>query len=214
MQRFTHGHGADFRCCFAIPAERPVALFVGRLGHEKNVGFLLQMMQIAVRTRHDWMLLITGEGPARESLQKQAQQLGLQNNVQFIGYLDRNSTLLDAYAAADVFVFASRTETQGLVLLEAMAMNCPVLALAEMGTVDILKPQRGCMIAQHDPTAFAASLNQLINNPPLRQQLAVAARTYAQEWSDTAMAARLAQLYRQMVNGEALATNTLTAVKN
>lgn len=214
MQRFSNGHGAEFRRRFAIPAERPVALFVGRLGHEKNVGFLLQMMQIAVRTRPDWMLLITGEGPARESLQKQAQQLGLQDNVQFIGYLDRNSTLLDAYAAADVFVFASRTETQGLVLLEAMAMNCPVLALAEMGTVDILKPQRGCMIAQHDPAAFAASLNQLINNPHLRQQLAVAARTYAQEWSDTAMAARLAQLYRQMVNGEALATNPLTAVKN
>ncbi|HEX5638001.1 MAG TPA: glycosyltransferase [Gammaproteobacteria bacterium] len=214
MQRFSNGHGAEFRRRFAIPAERPVALYVGRLGHEKNVGFLLQMMQIAVRTRPDWMLLITGEGPARESLQKQAQQLGLQNNVQFIGYLDRNSTLLDAYAAADVFVFASRTETQGLVLLEAMAMNCPVLALAEMGTVDILKPQRGCMIAQHDPAAFAASLNQLINNPHLRQQLAVAARTYAQEWSDTAMAARLAQLYRQMVNGEALATNPLTAVKN
>lgn len=209
MHRFSKGNGAEFRKFFSIEANRPVALFVGRLGHEKNVGFLLEMLKIALRTRPDWLLLITGEGPARESLQLQAQHLGLMNNVQFIGYLDRHTTLLDAYAAADVFVFASRTETQGLVLLEAMAMNCPVLALAEMGTVDILKPQRGCMIAQDEPAAFAASLNQLINNPPLRQRLAVEARTYAQEWSDTAMAARLAQLYRQMVNGESLATNTL-----
>ena len=214
MQRFTNGNGAKFRASYAIAADRPVSLFVGRLGHEKNIGFLLQMLHIAVRTRPDWLLLITGEGPARESLQKQVQQLGLENNVQFIGYLDRSSTLLDAYAAADVFVFASRTETQGLVLLEAMAMNCPVLALAEMGTVDILKPERGCMIAQHDPAAFAASLNQLINNPLLRQRLAVEARTYAQEWSDTAMAARLAAVYRQMVSGEKFAMDTLAAVNN
>lgn len=210
LRRFSHGNGAGFRSLFAIAADRPVALFVGRLGHEKNIGFLLQMLQCAVRTRPDWLLLITGEGPARESLQKQTQQLGLENNVQFIGYLDRNSSLLDAYAASDVFVFASRTETQGLVLLEAMAMNCPVLALAEMGTVDILKPERGCRIAVAEPAAFAASLNQLMNDAPLRQRLALEARSFAEQWSDTVMAARLAQVYRQLVSGKKLTTDILS----
>ncbi|HEX5637022.1 MAG TPA: glycosyltransferase, partial [Gammaproteobacteria bacterium] len=190
-----------FRHSQAIPAERPVALFVGRLGHEKNVGFLLQMLQIAVRTRPDWLLLITGEGPARSALEKQAKQLGLEQNVRFIGYLDRSSSLLDAYAAADVFVFASRTETQGLVLLEAMAMGCPVLALAEMGTVDILQPQRGCLIGGNNPVEFAASLNQLINDPESRKRLSAEARSYAAEWSDAAMAERLALVYRQLVEG-------------
>lgn len=211
MQRFTNGNGDKFRSSYAIAADRPVALFVGRLGHEKNVGFLLQMLHIAVRTRPDYLLLITGEGPARELLQKQTQQLGLDNNVKFIGYLDRSSTLLDAYAAADVFVFASRTETQGLVLLEAMAMGCPVLALAEMGTVDILKPERGCRIADADPAAFAAMLNQLINDPLLRHRLAVEARAYAEEWSAAAMAARLTQVYRQIVSAGNFETGVMPA---
>jgi glycosyltransferase involved in cell wall biosynthesis len=58
--------------------------------------------------------------------------------VRFIGYLDRDTTLLDCYAAGNAFVFASRTETQGLVLLEAMAQGTPVVSTAELGTHSIL----------------------------------------------------------------------------
>lgn len=210
LARFNNGDRERFRRTQDIALDRPVALFVGRLGHEKNIGFLFEMLLVAVRTRPDWLLLITGEGPARIALEQQAQKLGLANNIRFIGYLDRNSTLLDAYAAADVFVFASRTETQGLVLLEAMAMGCPVLALAEMGTVDILQSQRGCRIAENNPAAFAASLNALINDSILRQRLSVEAREYASEWSDTAMAARLAQLYRRISGGAKLEVDAIT----
>ncbi len=85
--------------------------------------------------------MIAGEGPATPSLQRQALRDGLAGSVRFIvGYLERRRRLPDCYAAADVFVFASRTETQGLVLLEAMAAGLPVVALAAMGTTDILAP--------------------------------------------------------------------------
>lgn len=212
MKRFVSGDAAGFRRCLDLASDRPVALFVGRLGHEKNVGFLLQMLQIAVRTKPDLLLLITGEGPARAALQKQAQQLGLDNNVRFIGYLDRSSSLLDAYSAADVFVFASRTETQGLVLLEAMAMGCPVLSLAEMGTVDILRPHRGCLISRNDPVEFAKLLNELMNDAPLRQRLSDEAIVHAAEWSDQAMAARLAHFYQQLVAGKLFIKNSNAVV--
>ena len=75
-------------------------------------------------------MLIAGEGPAMPALKAQVGALGLHGAVHFIGYLDRSRELPDCYAAADVFVFASRTETQGLVLLEAMAAGLPVVALA------------------------------------------------------------------------------------
>ena len=85
------------------------------------------------------LLVIAGEGPAREPLRQLVARMGLARCVRFVGYLDRNTALLDCYAAADVFVFASRTETQGLVLLEAMAQGTPVVSTAELGTKFVLQ---------------------------------------------------------------------------
>ena len=99
------------------------------------------------------LLVVTGEGPALRALQEQASALGLDGFVRFIGYLDRHTELHDRYRAADVFVFASRTETQGLVLLEAMALGTPAVALAEMGTCDILEGRKA--VASPPPTLKA-----------------------------------------------------------
>src|SRR5690606_17286859 len=110
--------------------------------------------------------LITGEGPALASLTAAVQQRALSEHVRFLGYLDRNSELHDCYRAADLFVFASRTETQGLVLLEAMALGTPVVALAELGTRDILGRQLGCRIAPADAKAFSAIVADLLDDPP------------------------------------------------
>lgn len=196
---FAPGDGEAFRARHGIPVEQPVALFVGRVAHEKNIDFLLRAVTIARRSLPDLLFLITGEGPARADLEQQATQLGLRDQVRFLGYLDRKRELPSAYAAADAFIFASRTETQGLVLLEAMAQRCPVVALAIMGTADILQPGRGCRIAPDDPTGFAQALVNLLADPVARSQLGDAARTYAKAWSDQALATRLADLYRSLL---------------
>ena len=142
--------------------------------------------------------MVAGEGPAMADLQAQVRALGLHGAVRFIGYLDRQQALPDCYAAADVFVFASRTETQGLVLLEAMAAGLPVIALAEMGTIDILAPGRGAFCPPPEPRAFGEMLGHFLNRSEAWRHLAEEAPTYAREWSDTAMAARLAGLYRDL----------------
>ena len=124
---------------------------------------------------------------------------GLTQNVAFLGYLDRRQQLPACYAAADAFVFASRTETQGLVLLEAMSTGLPVVALAEMGTVDILAPGRGGLVPEDNPYVFAQALIRLLNDETLRRRLSAEACTYAAEWSSDALAGRMAALYRQIV---------------
>lgn len=198
MAQFAGGNGPAFRLRHAIPEDRPLALFVGRVAHEKNIGFLLEAMVHARKMRPDLLLLIAGEGPAMGDLQKQVATLGLADSVRFVGYLDRQQGLPDCYAAADVFVFASRTETQGLVLLEAMAAGVPVIALAEMGTTDILAPGRGAFSPPCDSQAFGDALGHFIDHPAAWRHLADEAPIYAREWSDVAMAGRLAQLYRQL----------------
>lgn len=209
--QFAQGDGAAFRYKYGILSTRPMALFVGRVAHEKNIGFLLDALVHARNLRPDILLVIAGEGPAMEDLKARVKSLGLRDSVRFIGYLDRVQALPDCYAAADAFVFASRTETQGLVLLEAMAAGVPVIALADMGTIDILAPGRAALSPPPEPKAFGEVLGHYLNSPSTWSHLRQEAPIYAEEWSDSAMAARLAALYRQLVRAEIGLEDPLTA---
>jgi glycosyltransferase involved in cell wall biosynthesis len=198
LSRFTVGSRERFRRLHGISEDRPVVLFVGRVAHEKNIAFLIDAVAEARRSVPELMFMITGHGPAEKALRRQVEHLKMTDSVRFLGYLDRVSELPDCYAAADAFVFASRTETQGLVLLEAMAMGLPVVALAAMGTKDILGPGRGAIAPEDDVQAFAAAIVKLISDSELRARLSSEARDYAREWADDRMAARLAGLYRSL----------------
>lgn len=197
---FAAGDGAGFRAAHGIEPARPVALFVGRVAFEKNIEFLLEAVVHARAILPELLLLITGDGPAVPALKQRAASLRLNDNVRFVGYLERTTGLPDCYAAGDVFVFASRTETQGLVLLEAMAMGLPVVALSAMGTADILDSGRGCITPADDPERFAEALVEILTQPELRLRLARQAREHAGQWSDDALAERLAGLYRSLVD--------------
>ncbi len=202
VERFAAAAGADdaasFRAAHGIAPERPVALYVGRVAHEKNIDFLIEAAQVALAGVPDLLLLVTGEGPAREDLQRQVAARGLQESVRFLGYLDRNRDLPACYRAADIFVFASRTETQGLVLIEAMAAGVPVMALSAMGTTDILAPGRGCIVPPDDPLAFGQSLAHFFRYREAWAHLGADAAAYARSWSDSMMAERLASHYRSL----------------
>ena len=196
--RFQSGDGRAFRDAAGIAAGRPLVTYIGRVAHEKNIGFLVEMF-VEVRKRvPQAVLVIAGEGPARTALQQQVAGLGLAPHVHFAGYLDRDTALLDCYAAADVFVFASRTETQGLVLLEAMAQGAPVVSTAELGTRSILLPVSGALVVPEEQGAFAAAVVRLLGEPLLHQELSQRGRVYARNWSSSAMAGRLAELYASL----------------
>lgn len=199
--RFHAGDGADFRRRFSIPAERPVLVHVGRIAHEKNIGFLLRMVAVARAQIPDVLLLVAGEGPALEHCKRLAGELGIDGNVLFTGYLDRRRELLDCYRAGDLFVFASRTETQGLVLLEAMAQGVPVVSTAHMGTIDILGPGRGCVVVEEREHLFAAEVVALLRDSVARRRLGRDAQAYAATWSAHEQALRLIELYREMTGG-------------
>lgn len=199
LNRFAHGDGAAFRARHAIAAERPLLLFVGRVAFEKNIGFLFDALAGVQRRRPDALLVVCGEGPALPSLRRRAAALGLTDSVRFVGYLRDAQELCDCYSVAEVFVFASHTETQGLVLLEAMALGVPVVALAKMGVGDIIGPGKGALTARDDPADFAAQTLRLLDDPALRAKLGAEARDYAQTWTARAMAERMLGFYRRVI---------------
>ena len=197
--QFLRGDGKRFRQTWAIAPERKIALFVGRAAFEKNIGFLLEMTALARRQRPNLMLVIAGEGPALPALRRQAAALRIEDHVRFVGYLPRDGGLRDCYAAADVFTFASHTETQGLVLLEAMAIGLPVLAIPALGAAEIINPRRGAIPAAETPEGFAEQLVGLLNRPTKLLIMAGEAIAFAREWDAATQGARLAGLYRQLL---------------
>jgi glycosyltransferase involved in cell wall biosynthesis len=197
--QFVPGDGRRFRQAWGIAPEREVALFVGRAAFEKNIGFLLEMMALARQQRPQLMLVIAGGGPALPALRRQASALQLDDHVRFVGYLPREGSLRDCYAAADVFTFASQTETQGLVLLEAMAIGLPVLAIAALGAAEIILPRRGAIAAADTPPAFAEQLVALLGQPARLAAMGDDAVAFAREWDAATQGARLAALYRELV---------------
>jgi len=200
---FELGDGVAFRQKYGIAEHRPVALFVGRVAFEKNIAFLLRMAVELRKSQPDMLLVIAGEGPAEHSLHALSEQLGLQDNIKFIGYLDRNTELNACYRAADVFVFSSTTETQGLVLLEAMAQGVPVVAIAELGTKSILIEGEGALIATENESLFAERVFSLFSDPAKRSKLAEAARHYAMKrWTSRTQAERMAQFYEEVISAK------------
>lgn len=196
---FVPGDRAAFRAKHGIPQDQPVMLFVGRVAHEKNIGFLLQVVD---RIRHeipDILFVIAGEGPALKRLEHQVKELRITQHVLFVGYLDRHADLNDCYRAADVFVFSSRTETQGLVLLEAMAQGTPVVSTAELGTCDVLRDGFGVWIAQEDLTDFSGKVVTMLGDAQERKTLGDSGREYAYEWSASKQARRMLRFYQSVL---------------
>ncbi len=203
LAEFAGGDGAAFRARHGIAADRLVMLLVGRVAHEKNIGFLLRVLAEVRRAVPNVLFVIAGEGPARAALRREVAQQGLGEHARFVGYLDRGTELRDCYRAADVFVFASRTETQGLVLLESLALGVPVVSTAVLGTKEVLRGAAGAIVVEEDIEEFAAAVTRVLTQPALRQDLAAAARGFvAARWSSVEMARRLLGLYGELHAGQ------------
>lgn len=208
---FSGGDGARFRAEHGIAPSRPVLVYVGRVAFEKNIEFLLRALVIVRCAVPDTLLVVCGEGPALARLRRMARALGLEDAVRFVGYLDRATRLPDCYRAADALVFASRTETQGLVLLEAMALGVPVVSTAVMGTRDIVGVERGALVAADDEQDFAAKVVRLLCDPQLRARLSAEGRQYARTWNAAALAQRMETFYRTVLDRAGVRGNACDA---
>jgi glycosyltransferase involved in cell wall biosynthesis len=152
-------------------------LFVGRLSREKGLKCVIEALSIVKRRFSDANLLMVGEGPQRRDLMSLADSLGLAGSVRWFGWVD-NRALPQIYNAADVFVLASRTEAQGVSILEAMACRTPVIASSVGGLPDLINHlQNGLLVPPGDARELAKAISSLLSDANLRN--CVAANGYA-----------------------------------
>jgi len=193
---------AGLKARLGIRPEQPVLSFVGRVAIEKNISLLLDMLAALKRMQPEVILLIAGHGPAEAELRAQAERLEISANLRWLGNLPRDGALQDCFRAGDLFVFASKTETQGLVLLEAMSLGVPVVALAERGTREVLCEGEGARIAPDDPQGFAAVVHALLSDPEQRSEVKQRGLQWVQRWEEQAVAARLVAVYQRLLTPE------------
>lgn len=198
LEEFRGGDGARFRHAHGIADDQPTLVTVSRLSAEKNISFLLDVARALVDEFPRLAFILAGEGPDAERLKRHAEAIGLRDHVVFVGNLDRRTTLLDCYKAGDVFVFASPTETQGLVLLEAMSLGVPIVSTAVMGTATVLRHAKSARISGENVREFTENVAVLLRSAQERKALADAGPHDAAAWSAPVLMERVVQLYRDL----------------
>jgi len=195
LDEFAGGDGAGFRAKHGIAPSQPTLVTVSRLAQEKNIMFLLDVVKALIGEFPALCFIVAGEGPDAPRLKQRTAELGLGNTVRFFGNLDRRTTLLDCYRAGDVFVFASPTETQGLVLIEAMALGVPIVSTAVMGTATVLENARSARISVENVAEFAGHVAALLRSAEERRALSAHGAADAARWSAPALMHKVVKLY-------------------
>ncbi len=160
---------------------KKLLLFVGRIGQEKNVSFLLEVVKRLKKDFPDIILLYAGDGPYMNGLRKKIKKEGLNQNVVLLGYIDRK-LIKHVYALADVFTFPSMTETQGLVTTEAMLCGTPVVAIDRMGTSEIMKGGKGGFLVNDNADEFSAKVKLLLQDEKLYAKKSREALECSRKW--------------------------------
>ncbi len=180
-----------------IAKSERVAIFVGRLGKEKNVELLIRAM--AQYEGPAARLLVVGDGPDRTRLESIVSALGVQSRVSFTGYLQRPEVTA-AYLLSDAFVFASTTETQGLVVGEAMAAGLPVVAVEDDAVGDFVAVGTNGLLVPEDPRALAGALSGLLADEAKLAEFSEASAERARMMSMDVQSERLEDLYERTIS--------------
>jgi len=147
--------------------DRIVLLHVGRVCREKNIDFIIKSMKY---TPNNIMLIVTSDGPAKKGLKKLVKKEGLSNKVKFTGYLSEKR-LDEIYGSADIFVMASETDTQGLVLLEALQHGLPLVVTKAPVISDFVKKNKVGLVSRRNHKEFADKIIKLSKDKRLYNQL-------------------------------------------
>ena len=176
--------------------KKHVLLYVGRVVKEKNLDFLFPVLAEVKKTFKDTVLVFVGGGPELDNLKEKAKKTGYARDIVFAGYRSREE-LAYFYSVTDVFVFPSKTETQGLVTLEAMMAGVPVVAIGERGTLDVMKGDNGGFMVKEDVNEFSQRVLELLKDKELYAEKSQEAKKWASQWSLDTLTEKLVTYYEE-----------------
>ncbi len=200
---FVPKDGPAYRESIGIPKDAFVLGHVGRLAAEKNLSFMCGALIDFMRRNAETYMLIAGTGPFEKKMRALFKKAGFSHRLHLVGQL-APSALVRAYNAMDVFVFASQSETQGMVLTEAMAGGVPIVALDASGVREVLEDEKNGRLLQSESLEdFSKALSWIFSRSPnQRQALQATARKTADRFSIARTADQVLNLYEKCIEQE------------
>lgn len=198
LEEFNNTDPRWLQTNYQVAPTDQVLLFVGRLAKEKNVIFLVESFYQVQQVIPNTKLVIVGGGPQEEELRQLCHKLGIANKVILTGVLVRQQ-IVHCYASADLFVFPSVTETQGLVIVEAKAAGLPVVAIRAFGAAEMVKDGEDGLLTEHSQEQFVESIIRLLQDRELYEKMQRCARLNAAALSSAASAEKMLACYAQLL---------------
>jgi 1,2-diacylglycerol 3-alpha-glucosyltransferase len=191
---------ANARIALGIDQTAPMLLFCGRLAREKNLLMLLDSFEFGILPKHpSAVLVLAGSGPDADDVKERVDvSPTLQKSVLLPGFIERES-LDPIYATADVFVFPSKSETQGMVIGEAMAVGTPCVVVNAGGAPETVLDGVDGFLTEDDPTAFANSVNCILDDPELKKKMGQAGIANAVSRTPERMASQIIKIYEDAI---------------
>lgn len=188
----------DLRSQYAASGER-LLISVARMAKEKNLDFLIDgLVKVKDRTHTTFKCLLIGDGPEKERLEEKVAELGMGDQVTFTGNMAPRE-VIRCYLAADLFVFASTSETQGMVLLEAMAGGCPVVAVRASGVYDVVKDGCNGFKVPESTESWAEAVATLLEDKQRLSALSENSRAFAEDYSVEKITEKVLKLYHRVL---------------
>lgn len=200
VSRYVPGDRTAVRRALGLAPAAPLLLYVGRLDREKNVELLLWAFDRLAARGREARLVLVGRGSRQAALLRLARGLASGAAIHFVGPAPPDE-VVRYYQAADLFVFASTTETQGLVITEAMAAGLPVVAVRAPGAEELVRDGVTGLLVPEDPAAFALAADTLLADEARRRDFGERARETAKEYAAERTGARLLTLFEGLAAG-------------
>lgn len=182
-----------------IPEHQKILLYVSRIAKEKNLDFLFEAARKLFKKRHDLHLLMVGGGPELQYYQQKVIDWDIEQYVTFTDMMEKN-TCNRFFGGADIFVFPSITETQGIVVTEAMAAGIPVVAVNKMGPGDFITDGVDGFLTDLNIDEFADKIEKLADNENLRKKFSQNGRQRAEKYSSFNCALHMEKLYEDTIH--------------
>jgi 1,2-diacylglycerol 3-alpha-glucosyltransferase len=198
VDKFKGGQRHPLRENLGLDPQETLLLYVGRLAPEKNLAFLLRSVAPILKN-HRARLLMVGGGPDLELCRELARKLGVFEKVIFPGFIEPKQ-IPDYYAASDIFTFASRTETQGLSISEALCAGLPSVVVNAMGAAEAIEPNGDGFLVPPTEARFREAVLQLVESRELRQQFSQRALERSPQFSIEKRVTQLIDLYKNIVS--------------
>lgn len=174
-------------------------IFEGRLSYEKSLDQVIQAFALMLKKRPNLTLMLAGDGPERQKLEKLAEELKITDKVIFTGFLSYGKKIVEAYQTNDIYITASKSENMPVAILEAMGCGLPIIAVKERGLAELVKENINGFFAQTDnPADIAEKTLDLITNPQLLKKFSAASRSLALQYSHEHVNATLESLYKEL----------------